>query len=75
MADTLAKYKRRYTYRDWLKWRFKPTRFYKKVRDVEGDGFVIAMHHSLAQEEPEKDGNTLRRYLGGLHTGEHAGGT
>ena len=54
MVDRLAKYKRQDTYRDWLKWRFKPTRFYKKVRDVEGDGFVIAKHHSLAQEEAEK---------------------
>ena len=24
------------------------------MRDVEGDGFVIAIHHSLAQEEAEK---------------------
>lgn len=54
MVDRLAKYKRQDTYRDWLKWRFKPTRFYKKERDVEGDGFVIAKHHSLAQEEAEK---------------------
>lgn len=27
--------------------------------DVEGDAFVITMHHSLAQGEAEKDGVTL----------------
>lgn len=43
--------------------------------DVEGDGFVIAMHHSIAQREAGKDGVTLRRYLGDLDTGENAGGT
>ena len=43
--------------------------------DVEGDGLVIAIHHSLAQEEAEKDGVTLRPYLGGLHTSEHTGET
>lgn len=27
--------------------------------DVEGDAFVITMHHSLAHEEAEKDGVSL----------------
>lgn len=27
--------------------------------DVQGDAFVITMHHSLAQGEAEKDGVTL----------------
>lgn len=38
----------------------RPKSLYETVGDVESEELVIAMHHSLAEVEAEKGGNTLR---------------